>query len=69
MEREFTGNDERVTVRCQWCERLFLMVRPLFLGERERATCPACRDEARRNMQEMTKKESEAWYGDGDMPI
>ena len=42
-----------VTVRCEFCERLFLMQRPLFFSEREHAACPACRAEAKRNLEKM----------------
>lgn len=42
-----------VTVRCQFCERLFIMERPLFVGERDRATCQGCTAEARRNTDAM----------------
>ena len=42
-----------VVVKCPFCERLFLMLRPLFLGERERTACPSCRAEAKRNTENM----------------
>lgn len=45
-----------VTVKCPFCERLFLMPRPLFIGERERTACPACRAEAKRNTEEMKSR-------------
>ena len=46
----------QVTVRCQYCERLFLMERPLFIDEQKRATCPAYRREARENTEKMTER-------------
>ena len=47
---------DRVTVKCPFCECLFLMLRPLFLGERERTACPACRAEAERNTEKMRQE-------------
>ena len=52
-------NISRVTVCCQFCGKLFLMVRPLFINERDRATCPACRAEAEKNTNEMVKRNRE----------
>jgi endogenous inhibitor of DNA gyrase (YacG/DUF329 family) len=43
----------RVTVRCPFCDRLFLMARPLFVDERNRTACPACRAEAVSNTEKM----------------
>jgi hypothetical protein len=42
-----------VTARCPFCERLFIMPRPLFVVERERTACPACHAEAERNTREF----------------
>lgn len=39
----------KVAVRCQFCERLFLMPRPVFTSEQQRATCPQCWKEAKLN--------------------
>lgn len=47
---------DKVTVKCPFCERLFLMLRPLFIDERERTACPACRAEAARNTDEMARR-------------
>lgn len=47
---------DRVTVRCPFCERLFLMTRPLFTTEREQTACSSCRAEAKRNMEEMAEE-------------
>jgi hypothetical protein len=44
-----------VTVKCPFCERLFLMPRPMFFTERERTACPDCRAEALRNMNATTQ--------------
>jgi hypothetical protein len=46
---------DRVTVRCPFCEKLFLMPRPLFKGERELTACPSCRAEAIANTEQMTR--------------
>lgn len=54
MRREETIS--RVTVRCPFCERLFLMPRPLFTSERENTACPACRAEAEKNTADMRKR-------------
>lgn len=43
----------KVTVKCPFCERLFLMTRPLFVAERERTACPACRRAAEENTKAM----------------
>jgi endogenous inhibitor of DNA gyrase (YacG/DUF329 family) len=53
----------RVTVRCPFCDRLFLMPRPLFNSERDTTACPACRAEASRNTEEMTRANREATRG------
>lgn len=53
---------DQVTVRCQFCNDLFVMTRPLFVGERDRVTCPSCRAEAERD----TKRKRRAI---GDDPI
>ena len=50
------GEAMSVVVKCPFCERLFLMMRPLFLGERDRTACPACRAEATSNMKQMSDK-------------
>lgn len=42
-----------VTVKCQFCNRLFRMERPLFKGERDQATCPQCDAEAKQNTTQM----------------
>ena len=55
MEPGRFGPDQ-VTVRCPFCDRLFLMTRPLFTSERERTACPACRSEARRNTEKMRRE-------------
>lgn len=49
---------DRVTVKCPFCERLFLMPRPLFLGERERTACPSCRAQAAQNTEDMRREAS-----------
>lgn len=50
------ATEDRVTVRCPFCDRLFLMPRPLFRSERETTACPECRAEAKRNTEEMKAK-------------
>jgi uncharacterized paraquat-inducible protein A len=49
---------DRVTVRCPFCEKLFLMPRPLFKGERELTACPKCHAEATENMKAMLPEPS-----------
>jgi hypothetical protein len=55
-----------VTVKCPFCERLFIMTRPLFLGERERTACPQCAAEAASNTRKM--REEAAHKLDGEHP-
>lgn len=45
-----------ITMRCQFCERLFNGLRPLFTSEQARATCPGCRAEAEENTKQMIDK-------------
>ena len=69
MRRQRTGKEEGevslITAKCPFCERLFLMPRPLFVGERELTACPACQAEAERNTetmeQEAKQKRSDSW--------
>lgn len=59
--RNYDDTIDRVTVRCPFCEKLFLMPRPLFKSERDTTACPACRAEAKANTQKMAGN----WGHDG----
>lgn len=45
----------KVVVRCAFCDDLFYMERPLFFTERDRAACPKCSEQAKKNTPSMQR--------------
>lgn len=49
---------DEITIRCQFCKRLFLMRRGIWI--QTTTACPACFEEARRNTEEMEREAGKA---------
>lgn len=54
-----------VPLKCQYCGDLFMGYRPLFIGERDRSTCPRCTATAIANTEKMSDTPATPNIGDG----